>query len=66
MLVFVILGTVPALEVAEGVCISESLVTAEYLEDKYPLPRLVSADPLRKAQDKLIVENFSGVNKPLQ
>jgi len=54
-------GTVPALEVAKDVCIPESLVTAEYVEDKYPLPQLVSSNPLRKAQDKLIVENFAGV-----
>jgi len=55
------LGKVPALEIKEGVTVYESLITAEYLEDAYPQNPLVSKDPLRKAQDKLIVENFNKV-----
>lgn len=58
-----IIGKVPALEVEENLTVYESLITAEYLDDKYPNPPLTAKDPLRKAQDKLTVENFSKVSE---
>ncbi|XP_022215518.2 pyrimidodiazepine synthase [Drosophila obscura] len=39
----------------------ESLVIAEYLDEKYPQNPLLPKDPLKKAQDKILVERFSGV-----
>ncbi|KAJ6642445.1 Pyrimidodiazepine synthase [Pseudolycoriella hygida] len=41
--------------------IHESLIIAEYLDEKYPQKRLNSADPLVKAFDKLLIEQFNGV-----
>ncbi|XP_077286616.1 pyrimidodiazepine synthase-like isoform X2 [Arctopsyche grandis] len=52
-------GKVPALEIENNLTIYESLVTSDYLDDKYPNPPLTATDPLRKAQDKLIIENFT-------
>lgn len=40
---------VPALAV-DGAVISQSLAIIEYLDDKYPQPRLLPADPLERAQ----------------
>ncbi|XP_026738338.1 uncharacterized protein LOC113501406 [Trichoplusia ni] len=47
---------VPALEIAEGVSIYESLVTVEYLDEVYPQRPLLPKDPVLKAKDKIIVE----------
>ncbi|XP_053606455.1 pyrimidodiazepine synthase [Plodia interpunctella] len=49
-------GKVPALEVADGVTIYESLVTVEYLDDAYPQRPLLPKDPVTKAYDKIIIE----------
>lgn len=32
-----------------------------YLDEKYPEVPLQATDPLRRAQDKMLVENFAGV-----
>ncbi|XP_049873974.1 pyrimidodiazepine synthase-like [Pectinophora gossypiella] len=53
-------GTVPALEYEAGKGIFDSNIINFYLDEKYPEPPLQSADPLRRAQDKMLVENFSG------
>ncbi|XP_072947172.1 glutathione S-transferase omega-1-like isoform X2 [Epargyreus clarus] len=50
------LGKVPSIEVKEGVCIYESLITAEYLDEAYPQRPLLPKDPVAKAFDKIIVE----------
>ncbi|KAG6444797.1 hypothetical protein O3G_MSEX003545 [Manduca sexta] len=47
---------VPAIEIAEGVTIYESLVTVEYLDDAYPERTLLPKDPVKKAFDKILVE----------
>lgn len=39
----------------------ESLVLAEYLDDKYPEPALYPNDPLEKAQAKLLIEKLAAV-----
>nr|AIL29316.1 glutathione S-transferase omega 1 [Cnaphalocrocis medinalis] len=52
-------GTVPALEYEQGKAIFDSNVINVYLDEKYPEKPLQAADPLRRAQDKLIVENFA-------
>ncbi|KAF9793964.1 hypothetical protein SFRURICE_015616 [Spodoptera frugiperda] len=54
-------GTVPALEYEEGKGIFDSNIINVYLDEKYPDVPLQSTDPLRRAEDKIIVELFSGV-----
>ncbi|XP_026737915.1 pyrimidodiazepine synthase-like [Trichoplusia ni] len=54
-------GTVPALEYEQGKAIFDSNIINFYLDEKYPEPALQSADPLRRAQDKIIVELFASV-----
>lgn len=53
-------GTVPALEYEEGKGIFDSTIINVYLDEKYPEVPLQSTDPLRQAQDKMLVENFAG------
>lgn len=55
------LGKVPALELESGDCIYESLIIADYLDEKYPQRPLYPKDPLKKAKDKLLVEQFNKV-----
>lgn len=55
------LGTVPALEIEPGTIIYDSNIVNGYLEEQYPSVRLTSDEPLRKAQDKLIVEHFAPI-----
>lgn len=58
---FLFKGTVPALEYEQGKAIFDSNIINFYLDEKYPEPALQSADPLRRAQDKIIVELFASV-----
>ncbi|OWR43142.1 pyrimidodiazepine synthase-like [Danaus plexippus] len=53
-------GAVPALEYEEGKAIFDSNVINVYLDEKYPEIPLQNSDPLRRAQDKLLVEMFAG------
>ncbi|XP_075979218.1 uncharacterized protein LOC142978600 [Anticarsia gemmatalis] len=53
---------VPALEVAEGVSIYESLVIVEYLDDVYPERPLFPKDPVKKAFDKILVEALGQIH----
>ncbi|KAH8379622.1 hypothetical protein KR009_006198, partial [Drosophila setifemur] len=39
----------------------ESLIIAEYLDEKYPQNPLLPKDPLKKAQDKILLERFSAI-----
>jgi glutathione S-transferase len=51
------LGKVPVLE--EGAfCVPESVVIMEYLEERYPEPALLPADPSERALVRLRVERF--------
>ncbi|XP_021195957.2 pyrimidodiazepine synthase [Helicoverpa armigera] len=52
-------GTVPALEYEEGKAIFDSNIINVYLDEKYPEVPLQSSDPLRRAEDKIIVELFA-------
>lgn len=61
-------GQVPALEwidenSKETRFIPESLVVSDFLDEKYPDSRLQPADPYQKAQQRVLVERFSGVSK---
>ncbi|CAH2039501.1 unnamed protein product, partial [Iphiclides podalirius] len=49
-------GKVPSIEIKEDVCIYESLITVEYLDDVYPQRLLLAKDPITKAYDKIIAE----------
>lgn len=52
-------GTVPALEYEQGKGIFDSNIINVYLDEKYPDVPLQATDPLRRAQDKMLVENFA-------
>ncbi|KAI5637092.1 pyrimidodiazepine synthase [Phthorimaea operculella] len=54
-------GTVPALEYERGKALFDSTVINVYLDEVYPKPRLQSTNPIRRAQDKLLLENFTAV-----
>jgi len=43
------IGRIPALELADGDIIPESEVISEYLEERYPTPRLLGATPRETA-----------------
>ena len=52
---------VPILEM-EGKLVYESLITADFLEEKFPHTRpLNSTDPFQRARDKMFMELFSKV-----
>ncbi|CAH0729871.1 unnamed protein product, partial [Brenthis ino] len=53
-------GTVPALEYEQGKGIFDSNIINVYLDEKYPEIPLQATDPLRRAQDKMLVEQFAG------
>lgn len=57
------MGKVPALELENGDVLCESLIICDYLDEKYPRNQLHSTDPLQKAKDKLLIEQFSKVSK---
>ena len=50
-------GYVPALELDEGAVLTQSLAICEYLEEVYPDPPLLPADPVARAR----VRAFAGV-----
>jgi glutathione S-transferase len=50
---FTPIGKIPALDV-DGVCIPESEVICEYIEDMYPEPSGLPADPLGRAQSRTV------------
>ncbi|XP_013190758.2 glutathione S-transferase omega-1 [Amyelois transitella] len=58
-------GKVPALEIADGLTIYESLVTVEYLDDVYPQRPLLPKDPVTKAYDKIIIESTGPIQSIL-
>ncbi|XP_037934231.1 pyrimidodiazepine synthase [Teleopsis dalmanni] len=65
---FSALGKVPALQLTtdEGApALIESLIIAEYLDEKYPEKPLYPKDPLKKAQDKILIERFGAVVSPM-
>ena len=59
------LTKVPALEIpGESEPLIESLIIADYLDEKYPENPLNSTDPLQKARDRVLVERFNAFISP--
>lgn len=59
-----LLGKVPSLGLTTEKgqpFIHESLVIADYLDEKYPEKRLYPTEPVAKALDRLLIEQFNGV-----
>lgn len=57
---------VPALEIpGETTTIIESLIIADYLDEKYPEVKLHSMNSLQKARDRILIERFGAVTDPL-
>jgi glutathione S-transferase len=56
-------GKVPVLE-EDGIVIPESVVLMEYLEERYPEPPLLAADPVERARARLAVERFDDFGDP--
>jgi glutathione S-transferase len=52
------LGRVPVYEEEGGLCLPESRVIMEYLEERYPEPALLPADPAERALARLWLERF--------
>jgi len=52
------LGKVPVYEEDGGLVLPESLVIAEYLEERYPEPALWPADPAERALGRLWLDRF--------
>lgn len=55
------LGLVPALETPAGEVIYESPITCEYLDEVYGENKLLTSSPFAKAQQKMMMENFSKI-----
>lgn len=56
------LGKVPAIETESEDAIYESLIIADYLDEKYPQRPLHPKDPMQKAKDRILVEHFSKIS----
>jgi glutathione S-transferase len=56
-------GRVPVLE-EEGFVLAESCVIAEYLDERFPEPALMPADPADRALVRLAIERFDAVSDP--
>lgn len=56
---------VPALEIPNGGIIVESLIVADYLNEKYPERPLYPSDPLKKAIERMWIERFAAVTSAM-
>ncbi|KAJ8937131.1 hypothetical protein NQ318_019393, partial [Aromia moschata] len=52
-------GKVPALELETGDVLYESLIIVDYLDERYHQHQLHAKDPLQKAKDRLLIEQFN-------
>jgi RNA polymerase-associated protein len=58
-------GAVPLLEDEEGDPIPDSLVIAQYLDERFPDPNLVPNDPRGRARMRLLLERAGGIARAL-
>jgi glutathione S-transferase len=59
-------GTLPALEVEEGVVVAEITAICEYLEELHPAPPLIGATPLERAETRMWTRRIDlGVVEPM-
>ncbi len=56
---------VPALELDDGVVLSQSLAIIEYLDGAYPTPRLIPADPVLAAKVRAVALTIACDTHPL-
>ncbi|XP_075072294.1 glutathione S-transferase omega-1-like isoform X2 [Mixophyes fleayi] len=59
------LGLVPSLETSDGKIIYESPIVCDYLDEAFPGIKLTPADPYMKAEQKMILDHFSGITSVL-
>jgi glutathione S-transferase len=57
-------GRVPVLEEEGGFVLPESRVIMEYLEERFPEPALLPADPAARATVRLMIERFDDLSDP--
>jgi glutathione S-transferase len=57
-------GRVPVLEEDGGLLLPESLCILEYLEERFPEPALLPADPAERALARLRTERFDDLGSP--
>jgi glutathione S-transferase len=58
------LGRVPVLEEDGGLCLPESRVIIEYLDERFPEPPLLPDDPAERALARLRIERFDALSGP--
>ena len=58
-------GLVPALEVDEQTCLTQSMAIIEWLEDTHPTPALLPADPLLRARVRAMAQMIACEIHPL-
>lgn len=57
-------GKVPAVQLVnetDAPFLAESLIIMQYLDEKYPEPKLFPNDPLERAQERIWIERFNSV-----
>ena len=59
-------GLVPALELDDGQLLTQSLAILEWLEESYPQPRLLPADPDARAQVRAVALAIAADTHPVQ
>ena len=57
-------GRVPVLEEDGGLVLPESAVIIEYLDERFPEPALLPADPAERALARLRIERFDDLGSP--
>ena len=57
-------GHVPVIEEDGGFILAESICIGEYLEERFPEPRLLPADPAERALARLRIERFDDLGNP--